>query len=106
MLPIIAGGEIAANRDVPGGSATDSPSPEKANKGNRLRKFIIGGLAAFAMVAIPAALGTAPANADTTKCSTDSGPYGSTTTCNIFTDDGGWNITSTYCDNNGNCTTD
>ena len=71
-----------------------------------MRKFIIGGLAAFAMVAIPAALGTAPANADTTKCSTDSGPYGSTTTCNIFTDDGGWNITSTYCDNNGNCTTD
>ena len=33
-----------------------------------MRKFIIGGLAAFAMVAVPAALGAAPANADDIRC--------------------------------------
>ena len=74
-----------------------------------MRKFIIGGIAAFAMVAVPAAAGgAAPANADTTRCSTDYNIFGkgSETTCNSYTDNGGWNITSTWCDNNGNCTTD
>ena len=54
------------------------------------------------LLAFPAALvvvlAPAPAaNADTTKCSTDYNLYnsGSTTTCNIFTNDGGWNITTT-----------
>ena len=73
-----------------------------------MRKFIIGGLAAFAMVAVPAAVGlTAPANASpTTKCSTHLGLYGPTS--NTYTDDGGRYITTTYCDGNGNgnCTTD
>ena len=37
-----------------------------------MRKMIVGGLAAFAMVAVPAAAGlAAPANADATECSTD-----------------------------------
>jgi hypothetical protein len=75
-----------------------------------MRKFIIGGLAALAMVAVPATagVGIAPANADTTKCSTDYNIFGkgSSTICNSYGDDGSWNITSTYCDNNGNCTTD
>jgi hypothetical protein len=74
-----------------------------------MKKMIIGGLAAFAIVAVSAAAGlAAPANADTTKCSTDYSLWGtgSETTCNVFTNDGGWSITSTYCDGNGNCTTD
>jgi hypothetical protein len=74
-----------------------------------VKRLIIGGLAAFAMVAVPAAVGTAPANASrTTKCSTTYGLYGPTTntTCNTYTDDGGWYTTTTYCDGNGNCTTD
>ena len=71
-----------------------------------MKRLVISGLAAFAVVAVPAAAGfAAPANADTTKCSTDYFSGGSETTCNIFTDTGGWNITTTYCDNNGNCTT-
>ena len=74
-----------------------------------MKRLVISGLAAFAVVAVPAAAGfAAPANADTTKCSTTYGLYKptSTTTCNIFTNDGGWYITTTYCDGNGNCTTD
>jgi hypothetical protein len=65
------------------------------------------------VLAFPAALVVAlplasAAHAGTTKCSTDYNLYNSgyTTTCNIFTDDGGWNIATTYCDGNGNCTTD
>jgi hypothetical protein len=52
-----------------------------------VKRLIIGGLAAFAMVAVPAAVGTAPANASpTTKCSTTYGLYGPTTntTCNLL----------------------
>jgi hypothetical protein len=71
-----------------------------------MRKFIIAGLAAFAMAAVPAAIGGAvPAHAGTTKCRTSYFPGGSETTCDVFTDDGRWYVTTTYCNLNGNCTT-
>jgi hypothetical protein len=74
-----------------------------------MRKFIIGGLAAFAVAAVPTAVGVplATANPGTTHCRTENSLFGrgSETTCDEFTDDGGWNTSSTWCDYNGNCTT-
>jgi uncharacterized membrane protein len=65
------------------------------------------------LLAFPAALVVAlplasVAHADTRKCSTNNDLYdsGYTTTCNTYTDDGGWTLTTTHCDGNGNCETD
>jgi hypothetical protein len=63
---------------------------------------------AFAAISLLGAVLAAPANADRSKCSTDNDLYdsGYTTTCNVFTDDGGWTITTTHCDGKGNGTSD
>lgn len=54
-----------------------------------------------------ALIGATPASADTTKCRTYYGPKGgSETLCDIFTDDGGWNSSETWCNANGDCTTE
>jgi hypothetical protein len=52
-------------------------------------------------------MGAAPANAGpgTQNCRTHPYPGGTETDCQIFTDDGGWQHSTTYCNNNGNCTT-
>jgi len=66
-------------------------------------------LAATALLCGVALITAIPANADTTKCS---GPYpmggprgGTYTRCTTYTDDGGMSTTTTYCDNDGNCST-
>jgi hypothetical protein len=68
-----------------------------------MRRFIIGGLAAVAMGTV-APLGIA--SAGTSHCDTTANIYGNgySINCDSYGDDGSWNNTTWYCDNNGYCT--
>jgi hypothetical protein len=74
-----------------------------------MRKFIIGGIAAFAMAMVPTAVAqTAVAHADG-HCSTTPNIFGKgyTIDCDNYGNDGSRSSTTTYCNADGSyCTTD
>jgi hypothetical protein len=63
-------------------------------------------IGAIAIAAAGVLISGGIANADTQKCRTGSMPGGTYTYCDIYTDDGGWYHTTTYCDNTGRCSTE